>query len=232
MTRYFRRDGPTNRKVEQGHVYKVSKVVGKDTYVLTNSGNYAVSPERWTEVDVDGNQVDTCYYVLRVAGSNARVKQGRVYKMSDQTKKIADDQGCSMKPKLDDRFWVFSNEEAFLAQQEISEHHPLIPTESVQGTAPCTRVDQHQKPAILTWLPSEYKQSENTMLKIENVIQINGCNVSNFEDAELIKMIKSEKERAAELSALDIKSKKVSSMLIKCNANIDHLIEILDASDD
>ena len=242
MTRYFRRDGPSNRKVVSGQVYEVSTSTCGDTYVsIPPCGRYKVSPERWTETDIHGKTLEiplvvppvvplSDLFIMRVGHTNHRSTQGRIYRLGSYSGKIVDDRGGSMTPKCaDPDYWAPSTERAFIDQEVISQHHPSAPSEGISNRADRTESVQGTTPEAKIMIPI---LENNMSLSIETVLEINGRRANTISDEELISLIKAEKERAAELSALDIKSKKVSSMLIKCNANIDHLIEILDADDE
>lgn len=68
-------------------------------------------------------------------------------------------------------------------------------------------------------------------LKIEQVVQINGVNASQFTPEQLLEMIRGQKRAVSELEALNVSSVKVNNMITEHLENVRKLVDILDGRD-
>ena len=68
----------------------------------------------------------------------------------------------------------------------------------------------------------------NKMLKIKNVVQINGVNRAEYGDEELLSFIRLEKSNIASLEDLSLGSKNVNNKISKHKRNIAKLVKLLD----
>lgn len=184
----------------------------------------------------------------RLARSNHRVTQGRVYPIHrDGT--IIDDRGNSMTPCTDKPgYWLIEESDVTIDLStldlekrsdrlllECAASQQIHPSSQITDVRVGRRAEMQYKPETTYGVNpfTESKVMSRSHLTIRKVTLINDRDVSNYDANDIIALIQQEEARRKTLTDLDPaifeKSEDIKKLVAKHTQNIQDLLEVLDS---
>lgn len=183
-------------------------------------------------------------FVRRVAISNHRVTQDKIYELNDDGK-ITDDKGESMKPCLTPQrgkvYWERVTQEEIrkiTSLSDVTDRPTWDNTKRGEALGVTlslfdTRMHKEFTKYAETYTNERLKlKEENKMLKIEDVTLIDGKRVEEVSNEVIMNLIVREEERIEDLEKIKTESKAISNLKAKHTDNITKLVSFLDAREE